>query len=110
MTTLEELLKKASNRRAIDSIIDAMAFIDTQKIDTTIPIIMLSAEDVLTLQWRNETSGIALHFFGDGTGIYSIKTPEPNYAAIAFELINGLPAEVLSIINSYENTNHTENF
>jgi hypothetical protein len=85
-------------QRAID---DALAFVERRLPDVD-SMVRLSNDGVLTLQWRDATHGVALHFTGDGRGIYSIKEPGGQYATNGeeFDLADGVPQAVREAISA----------
>jgi hypothetical protein len=87
-----------STRRAVN---DAIRFVDFS-LPRGEPLVMLSDDGVLSLQWRLGNRGVMLVFTGDGTGTYSIKEPEGSYAVGAkdFRLEDGLIEEVKAAIDS----------
>jgi hypothetical protein len=90
----EDVVEEA--QRAVD---DACAFAN-REIPEQKPLVMVSDDGLVMLQWRNENSGVLLIFTGDGTGNYSIKCPGGSYTAnnVEFLLADGLPAVVRSEI------------
>jgi hypothetical protein len=87
-----------SARRAVN---DAIKFVDFN-LPGREPLVMLSDDGVLSLQWRLGNWGVLLVFTGDGTGTYSIKQPGGSYAIGAkdFSLEHGLVEEVRAAIDA----------
>jgi len=85
-------------RRAVN---DAIRFVDFN-LPGGEPLVMLSDDGVLSLQWRFGNLGVMLVFTGDGTGTYSIKQPGGSYAIGAkdFRLEDGLAEEVRAAIDA----------
>lgn len=96
-TTLDEDFREPA-RRAVN---DAIAFVDFNLPEGT-PIVMLSDDGVLTLQWRLDDCGVMIVFTGDGTGTYSIKEPGGYYAVGAkeFNLAEGLDEQIRTAIRN----------
>jgi hypothetical protein len=96
-TTLDEDALEAA-RRAVN---DAIAFVDFN-LPKGKPLVMLSDDGVLTLQWRLGGRGVIIVFTGDGTGTYSIKEPGGYYAVGAkeFNLVEGLDEQVRTAIDN----------
>jgi hypothetical protein len=96
-TTLDEDALELA-RRAVN---DAIAFVDYNLPEGT-PIVMLSDDGVLTLQWRLDDRGVMIVFTGDGTGTYSIKEPAGYYAVGAkeFSLVEGLDEQIRAAIHN----------
>ena len=99
---IAELEKDAAEpaRRAVN---DAIKFVDFN-LPGGEPLVMLSDDGVLSLQWRRGERGVMLLFPGDGTGTYSIKEPGGSYAIGArdFPLEAGLVEEVRAAIDTRE--------
>ncbi len=85
-------------RRAVN---DAIGFVDFN-LPGGKPLVMLSDDGVLSVQWRLGHLGVMLVFTGDGTGTYSIKRPGGSYAVGAkdFRLEDGLADEVRAAIDA----------
>lgn len=59
---------------------DACAFVSREIPDET-PIVMVSDDGVVMLQWRRSDSGVLLAFSGDGTVTVSVKRPGGMYSS-----------------------------
>jgi hypothetical protein len=66
------------------------------------PIILVSDDGVLTLQWRRENRGVMVIFTGDHTATYSVKEPGGYYASNGqeFDLAGALPVDLRRAIDS----------
>jgi hypothetical protein len=85
-------------RRAVN---DAIRFVDFN-LPGGEPLVMLSDDGVLSLQWRLGDRGVMLVFTGDATGTYSIKEPGGFYATGAedFPLERGLVEKVRAAMDN----------
>ena len=80
---------------------DAIKFVDFNLPEGE-PLVMISDDGVLSLQWRLGSRGVMLVFTGDDTGTYSIKNPGGSYAVGAkdFPLEDGLVDELRAVIDA----------
>lgn len=100
-TSLDEDVAKEAER----AVADARAFAN-REIPEEKPLVMVSDDGLVMLQWRDESSGVLLIFTGDGTGSYSVKPSGGSYTAnnLEFSLADGLPAIVKSEIKRITST------